>query len=233
MSAPNIITNSSWVEIHNSCFICLRSGVHYYWNISDDSVSWLPPSHPNAVIGKAAAVQRRELDAVVPDLDDVAAGAGGDEPNMTINIEGMNIELPIPAAMLLPDRSTSHQQPQRERDGAGDASMRAPPPSSMPRKPKARDLEKTISRSRSDRRKRGADITGKLDPMDPAAYSDIPRGKWSAGLDRETEKTGVDTTAGGALYQMRPYPSPGAIMAAQGQKRQNDVDGDGGSDDEA
>lgn len=25
---------------------------------------------------------------------------------------------------------------------------------------------------------------GALDPMDPSSYSDIPRGKWSAGLDQ-------------------------------------------------
>jgi polyglutamine-binding protein 1 len=49
--------------------------------------------------------------------------------------------------------------------------------------------------------------------MDPAAYSDIPRGKWSDGLTRHNEaKTGADTTAAGPLYQMRPYPSPGAVL---------------------
>ncbi|XP_033214496.1 polyglutamine-binding protein 1 [Belonocnema kinseyi] len=54
-----------------------------------------------------------------------------------------------------------------------------------------------------------------LDPMDPAAYSDIPRGKWSDGLARHNEaKTGADTTASGPLFQMRPYPSPGAILRA-------------------
>ncbi|XP_066585212.1 polyglutamine-binding protein 1 [Prorops nasuta] len=52
-----------------------------------------------------------------------------------------------------------------------------------------------------------------LDPMDPASYSDIPRGKWSDGLARNNEaKTGADTTASGPLYQMRPYPSPGAVL---------------------
>lgn len=52
-----------------------------------------------------------------------------------------------------------------------------------------------------------------LDPMDPAAYSDTPRGNWSTGLERKGEaKTGADTTASGPLYQMRPYPSPGAVL---------------------
>lgn len=83
------------------------------------------------------------------------------------------------------------------------------------KKPKARDLEKTI-RSRTERRQR-ADAhkeSGVLDPMDPASYSDIPRGKWSAGLDRDTEKIAVDSTASGALFQQRPFPSPGAVLLA-------------------
>ncbi|CAG5125587.1 unnamed protein product [Candidula unifasciata] len=60
-----------------------------------------------------------------------------------------------------------------------------------------------------------------LDPMDPAAYSDIPRGGWSEGLDqRGKAKTGVDTTASGPLFQQRPYPSPGEILRAnQGLKK--------------
>lgn len=69
---------------------------------------------------------------------------------------------------------------------------------------------------RYDRGKNEKDNTKKdktLDPMDPAAYSDIPRGKWSDGLAKQNEaKTGADTTAAGPLYQMRPYPSPGAIL---------------------
>ena len=33
-------------------------------------------------------------------------------------------------------------------------------------------------------------------------------------------KTGVDTTANGPLFQMRPYPSPGAILRANQQLAQ-------------
>ncbi|CAG0892028.1 unnamed protein product [Cyprideis torosa] len=71
------------------------------------------------------------------------------------------------------------------------------------------------------KRGRGRPESDELDPMDPAAYSDIPRGKWSAGLrgDGENPKTGVDSTVSGPLYQMRPYPSPGAILKAQGKKK--------------
>ncbi|CAM9863866.1 unnamed protein product [Lampetra fluviatilis] len=57
-----------------------------------------------------------------------------------------------------------------------------------------------------------------LDPMDPSAYSDAPRGNWSAGLQRKGDaKTGADTTASGPLFQQRPYPSPGAVLRANAE----------------
>lgn len=41
------------------------------------------------------------------------------------------------------------------------------------------------------------------------------RGSWTTGLDAKgSAKTGVDSTASGPLYQMRPYPSPGAVLRA-------------------
>ncbi|XP_044735971.1 polyglutamine-binding protein 1 [Chrysoperla carnea] len=61
-----------------------------------------------------------------------------------------------------------------------------------------------------------------LDPMDPAAYSDTPRGTWSSGLENHADaKTGVDTTASGPLYQMRPYPSPGSVLAANAKVKKS------------
>ncbi|KXZ52794.1 hypothetical protein GPECTOR_8g181 [Gonium pectorale] len=52
-----------------------------------------------------------------------------------------------------------------------------------------------------------------LDPMDPAAYSDAPRGGWSVGLEG-AQPTAADTTAGGPLFQSRPYPAPGSVLRA-------------------
>lgn len=61
-----------------------------------------------------------------------------------------------------------------------------------------------------------------LDPMDPAAYSDVPRGGWSEGLSKGNEaKTGADVTAAGPLYQMRPYPNPGAVLRANAEARKH------------
>nr|CAD7575869.1 unnamed protein product [Timema californicum] len=59
-----------------------------------------------------------------------------------------------------------------------------------------------------------------LDPMDPAFYSEAPRGTWSTGLGKKNEaKTGADTTAAGPLYQMRPYPNPGAVLRANAKNK--------------
>lgn len=76
-----------------------------------------------------------------------------------------------------------------------------------------------------------------LDPMDPAAYSDTPRGTWATGLlvrlllsfkiftsnfffclPQTEGKSGVDSTASGSLFQQRPLPSPGAVLRNK-QKR--------------
>ncbi|GLC37825.1 hypothetical protein PLESTB_001480500 [Pleodorina starrii] len=61
--------------------------------------------------------------------------------------------------------------------------------------------------------KRGPGQEEELDPMDPAAYSDAPRGSWSTGLEG-VQPTAADTTAGGPLFQSRPYPAPGSVLRA-------------------
>ncbi|XP_059611315.1 polyglutamine-binding protein 1 [Phlebotomus argentipes] len=181
-----------WMEIFDE-----GCGVHYYWNTQDDTVTWLPPTHPKAHVSKSAAVLRKELDEVSPEEDQDSG--------------------------LLPDTEMI-PLPQSESDYV---KSQMPPP----KKPKARDLEKTL-KAKSERRSRGykppkdLDV---LDPMDPASYSDIPRGTWASGLDHEDKKSGVDTTASGSLYQMRPYPSPGAILKkkAQESEQNNSDDSDG------
>lgn len=74
------------------------------------------------------------------------------------------------------------------------------------------------SRHRREDRDRGGKKSRKddIDPMDPAAYSDIPVGTWSDGL--ETNKKVADNTASGVLYQQRPYPAPGEVLAANKEK---------------
>ncbi|KAM9429289.1 polyglutamine-binding protein 1-like isoform 4-T9 [Salvelinus alpinus] len=77
--------------------------------------------------------------------------------------------------------------------------------------------------------KRGGRKDEEMDPMDPSAYSDAPKGNWSTGLPKRNEaKTGADTTASGPLFQQRPYPSPGAVLRANAanKKPPSDYDDD-------
>lgn len=186
-------------QIWNNC-----SGVHYYWHTKTDTVSWLPPSHPKSTPSKSAAYLRKELEAsLVPELEeaeDIDAIISGEKDIVTSPSVEATLETPP---------------------------MKLPP---LLKKSKARDLDKAI-RSRSERRQRTELIreTGTLDPMDPAAYSDIPRGNWSAGLQQENKKTAADTTASGALFQMRPYPSPSAVLQAN---KSNKKETNSGSEEE-
>jgi len=77
------------------------------------------------------------------------------------------------------------------------------------------EIREKLQEDRNKTKGKGRVKFNDLDPMDPASYSDIPRGSWSTGLASGDEaKTGVDSTASGPLFQMRPYPSPGAILRA-------------------
>lgn len=86
-----------------------------------------------------------------------------------------------------------HHRDRRDRDRRNDENRRYD------------DKERSRKKTRND----------DLDPMDPSAYSDIPRGTWSDGLENRSK---ADSTAAGALYQQRPYPSPGDILSGNKQK---------------
>jgi len=88
-----------------------------------------------------------------------------------------------------------------------------------------REKEKRKEEEKKLKEKRKKKEEEALDPMDPAAYSDIPRGTWSTGLpDQSTAKSGVDSTASGPLFQQRPYPNPGAILRANAAARELEED---------
>lgn len=65
--------------------------------------------------------------------------------------------------------------------------------------------------------------------MDPASYSDCPRGKWSDGLAPEGEMTAADSSVSGTAFQSRPYPSPGDVLKANEKNGKNQ---DGSDDDD-
>lgn len=154
-----------WEEVYDEGY-----GRHYFWNVHNNLVSWLPPSHSNASASDSAAHLREERL--------LKEGDESDESSETSDQE-------VP----------QQQQKEKKRD--------------------RREKEREMVHRRDKKRPRVKD--NDLDPMDPAAYSDIPRGTWTSGLDAHA-KTGVDTTASGSLYQMRPYPAPGAILAANAKQ---------------
>lgn len=172
-------------------------------------MSWLPPSHSKASVTKSAAQLRKELEASQPDQDE-----NDDE---SIQQQQQQQQQPMEGIESSGGYSSdSNQAIVRE-------PMQQQQPKQTIKKPKARDLDKVI-RTRSERRSKRDAKEGALDPMDPAAYSDVPRGKWSAGLESENTKTAADSTVSGT-YQMRPYPNPGAVLRANAQKGQDDSDG--------
>lgn len=115
------------------------------------------------------------------------------------------------------DRAEKFERSERERERDRDRDRE---------RDRERERERERERDRDRRRHRREDTApynknkrGKkddeMDPMDPSAYSDAPRGSWSTGLPKRNEaKTGADTTAAGPLFQQRPYPSPGAVLRA-------------------
>lgn len=145
---------SNWKEVYDP-----GTGRHYFWEMSSDMVSWLPPAHPKAAISESAATVREDRHLVATDAD------GSDRDSDSSNEEEEEI---------------------------------------LPRGKE----EKKVERDRKHNNGRVKTKPNDLDPMDPAAYSEAPRGKWSDGLDRGIEaKTGVDVTASGPLYQMRDRKS--------------------------
>lgn len=164
---------SHWKEVYDAGI-----GHFYYWEVDSDSVSWLPPSHPKAVITEPAAICRQQRD-LVSDSED------NDSEDKSDKSDSSDDE--------------SDNEAERRKDI---------------KKRKIEELEKSRAKGRNKL------VENNLDPMDPAAYSDIPRGGWSDGLSRGNEaKTGVDTTASGPLYQMRPYPNPGAVLRANATRQ--------------
>ncbi|XP_026478829.1 polyglutamine-binding protein 1-like [Ctenocephalides felis] len=168
----------NWKEVYDK-----GVGRHYYWDTSNDLVSWLPPAHPKAIITESASALREERLMKEGDESD-DSGAGSSEEESTV----------------------SKYDSKREEKSGREFKRPHPPQQESKSSKRARQQERVKSTP--------------LDPMDPSSYSDVPRGNWASGLQNQTEaKTGVDTTASGSLYQMRPYPSPGAILSANNKNK--------------
>lgn len=168
---------------------------YYYWNTITDEVSWLSPIHPRAQITlsveqlKAMTKESSREDAY---NNNNKSDEEDEEEDMEVNESDSDLSSTSSESESEDEREEKRYGGNRRDRGSGSH----------------RDRGSGRHNSRQQRRQKD-----ELDPMDPASYSDIPRGGWSSGLDRRGEaKTGVDATASGPLFQQRPYPSPGEIL---------------------
>lgn len=224
-----------WKEVYDAGF-----GMHYYWNSKDDTVAWLPPLHPKSEVSKSAANLRKELEETEESRND------DDEKDAPLTISdaqldeifsihrerkrspSMNSDHMAKKSKPRDDRNTSRRRDDRGRDDRD---------RNRDDRDKGRDKDRRDDRDRNRDRYRGRDHHRKkaqdepLDPMDPAAYSDVPRGKWSDGLAPEGEKTAADTTVTGTAFQSRPYPSPGDVLKANAEKNGKSAEDSGPDED--
>jgi len=169
------------------------TGRHYYWCTRTDRVSWLPPGHPKAKVTEPASHVREMLQGQLhnDNEDDLDEDDDEDEDH------AMDLDSDMESEDEEDKRIENQRRKEKER--------------------RREEQEKYRLGSRGKSKQKTND--DHLDPMDPAAYSDVPRGSWSSGLTEEGTKTGVDSTASGQLFQQRPYPSPGAILRANATKK--------------
>lgn len=186
-----------WVEMYDP-----GCGCFYFACEADYVVSWLPPTHPKSEVTKCAAAIRKQMEESTGDQ------GSDNEPMSDIEDEPVKesaqarhhreVEEIINASLRpkSPRTLDSNEFPSLQ-EVAGSPTV------PLPRKQKSRDLDRALSRQRKDRdrsergerserdrdrysshgrRHHSRNDADVLDPMDPSAYSDTPRGKWSDGL---------------------------------------------------
>lgn len=187
-----------WSEVYDP-----GTGRFYYWDEESDAVSWLPPNHPRAVVTDSAAHFREERYMVEKNILN---------KNESTNSESSDSE----------DDTKSNKKKRRRRSLSDEKNDSHNENNKNVKTSRKQEETKVPPTGRKTVEKK-VKIKNDLDPMDPSAYSECPRGGWSDGLNRGVEaKTGADVTASGPLYQMRPYPSPGAILKANAKHKSGD-----------
>ncbi|XP_023304404.2 uncharacterized protein LOC111686283 [Lucilia cuprina] len=184
-----------WVEMYDP-----GCGCYYFACETENVVSWLPPTHPKSEVTKCAAAIRKQMEESSGEqISDGEPMSDVDEEPLKESAQARHhreVEEIINASLRpkSPRTLDSHEFPSLQ-EVAGSPTV------ALPRKQKSRDLDRALSRQRKDRgdrserdrerysshggsnrRHHGRNNDDILDPMDPSAYSDIPRGKWSDGL---------------------------------------------------
>jgi polyglutamine-binding protein 1 len=130
------------------------TGYYYFWNTKTDEVSWLPPSHPKAVITNSVNKMKSLLkEQTANKSPNESVSSGEEDSDDEESSESSEEELQVQTV-------SHHRVPDVKAKG----------------NPNRRPVK------RND-----------LDPMDPAAYSDVcPRGSWSQGLNRDKTSDPLD-----------------------------------------
>lgn len=199
-----------WVEMYDP-----GCGCYYFASEAEGLVSWLPPTHPKSQVTKSAALIRQYMEENgEEDYSDMLPPVESDEDSSPTDdssppqskrqrkreMSSGNTDLHLPESMMNSSQNGSSIIDNEEFPSlleTCDNSFRSP----SPRRQKSRDLEKVSpgqkkERLKSDRMESSAGSCRRssrmmdnadLDPMDPSAYSDAPRGKWSTGLHKSSE----------------------------------------------
>ena len=122
------------------------TGRHYYWCTRTDRVSWLPPGHPKAQITDAASQVREMLQSQYSRVDQ-----DEDEEDQAMDLDSdMDSE---EEDREIEERRRREKEQRREEQ----------------------DRYRSRDRDRRDRGRGGSSREDRVDPMDPASYSDAPR----------------------------------------------------------
>jgi len=147
------------------------TGRHYYWCTRTDKVSWLPPGHPKAKITEAASHVREMIQNQIhmePDQDDLEDDSEDDEEE---DEHAMDLDS---------DMESDHEEEERLRRNREQRKREEK------LEKRTKDRIPVSLKDRGGNSKKGRDSSsGTLDPMDPSAYSDTPRGSWKSGLEKE------------------------------------------------
>lgn len=184
-----------------------ESGSCYFWNTNTNVVQWRCPvildkesGLPTPAPPKTALLDSPSNPRDSYDTSDESRGKPRD--NDVARDESRSKSRDIDAMRGGPRDRTRARSPPPDIQMPSVDDIQMPPPPSQNRKETKRESKRYKPKQEDE-----------VDPMDPASYSDAPRGDWHRGLPKTGDaKTGVDVTANGPLFQQRPYPAPGDIL---------------------
>ncbi|XP_074306812.1 uncharacterized protein LOC141642047 [Silene latifolia] len=202
-SQSSLTMPEDWVETLDE-----TSGQKYYFNKKTQVSQWERPHVLQQVVSHVQSATSKNHDDIWAELSSLAErclNCGGWGVGLVQTWDYCNHctrTLKLPQSQFL--LQEHKQQGNKDLNGTQDTDGKYPPQRPGSRPP----INKGGGRSH---KKRSYSEDEELDPMDPSAYSDAPRGGWVVGL-KGVQPRAADTTATGPLFQQRPYPSPGAVL---------------------